>query len=210
MWLSHRPALVLAQIFLGKLGEQDTLGLTLVQITNISTYFMHFSCSPSPGGKDATYKSYSCNLTFPAIPQEHSHRLCPEPPPSTTGCTRLLKRFLWSLSCYWREQSLTPSPIQTLSKLHTKNAAISCWCACFLYIIGAEVLQVAMLLAFCIYACYIWPVPTELKSLTEYWNYPIKKKKFSSWNWYYKPSFPTTCLACLWSIHVPLHMVESH
>lgn len=43
----------------------------------------------------------------------------------------------------------------------------------FFYFKGAEALQVAMLFAFYIYACYIWPVPTEPKSLVEYWNYLI-------------------------------------
>lgn len=96
-WLSHRPTLVSARIFPGKLGKEDTLGLTLVQISNITTYFMLFSRLPSPSGEDDTYKGYSCNLTFPAIPQEHSHSSCPEPPPWTTGCTRNQKRFLSSL-----------------------------------------------------------------------------------------------------------------
>lgn len=94
VWLSHRPTLVLARVFLGKLGKEDTLGLTLVQISNITTYFMLFRRSPSPGGKDATYRGYSCNLTFPPLAQEHSYRSCPESPPWTTGRTRLQKRFL--------------------------------------------------------------------------------------------------------------------
>lgn len=114
--LSHRPTLVLARIFLGKLGKEDTLGLTLVQISNITTYFISFSKSPSPGGKDATYKGYSCNLTFPATPTgpAQSHLLGPQDVPD-------YRKGFYEVSLhYGREQSLTPSPLQALSKQHIK------------------------------------------------------------------------------------------
>lgn len=133
-WLSHRPTLVLARIFLGKLGKEDTLGLTLVQISNITTYFMLFSRSPSPGGKDATYKGCTCNPTFPAVPQQHSHSSCPEPPPWTAQCTRLQKRFLWSLSTLLKRavsHILTPS--DSFKKAYSKCSNKLLVCLVFLF-----------------------------------------------------------------------------
>lgn len=113
--------------------------------------------------------SYLYHRSIPIGPAQ-SHLLRPQNVPE-------YRKGFYEVSLhYWRDQSLTPSTLQTLSKKQTKNVAISCWCV-FFNIIGAGVLQVAMLLAFYIYVCYIWPVPTEPKFLTEYWNYPIKRKK---------------------------------
>lgn len=125
-WLSHRPTLVLARIFLGKLGKEDTLALTLVQTSNITTYFMLFSRSPSPGEKaaPATPLSQLHHSSTPTAPAQ-SHLLGPHDVPD-------YRKGFYEVSLhYWREQSLTLSPLQTLSKKHTINAAISCWCVWF-------------------------------------------------------------------------------
>lgn len=199
-WLSHRPTLLLARIFLGKSGKEDTLGLTLIQISNITTYFMLSSRLPSPGGKDATYKGYSCNLTFPGIPQEHSRAPAQSHLLGSQDAPDYRKGFYEVSLYYWREQSLTPPPLQTLSKKHTKNAAISYWCVWFVFcnFKGAEALHLAMLLVFFIYVCYIWPVPTEPKSLTEYWNYLIKKEVCSL----------KLVLQALFPYHIPSMLME--
>lgn len=111
--------------------------MTLVQISNLTTYFMLFSRSPSPGEKDVTYKGCSCSLTPPAF---HTAGALPQVLPRATSLDHSMyqtteKVFMKPLYIIEESSLSHPHPFR-LSKKHTKNAAIMLVCLGFLYYTG--------------------------------------------------------------------------